>query len=61
MDCLMKGIPFLLEVELATHQLNHRPLRSVGGLTPCQFYHDPRRLRLHAATGERILREVFNQ
>jgi hypothetical protein len=53
---------FALEVELVTHQLNHRRLRSLGGLTPCQVYHDPhRRLRLHAATRERIFREVFDQ
>ena len=52
----------VLEVELATHQLNHRRLRSLGGLTPCQVYHDPaRRLRLHAATREKIFREIFNQ
>ena len=30
----MKDIPLGLEVELATHQLNHRRLRSLGGLTP---------------------------
>jgi hypothetical protein len=61
-DSQMKGTPFILEVELVTHQLNHRRLRSLGGLTPCQLYHDPqRRLRLHAATRERIFREVFDQ
>ena len=27
----MKDIPLGLEVELATHQLNHRRLRSLGG------------------------------
>ena len=59
---LMNGIPLVLDVELVTHQLNHRRLRSIGGLTPCQLYHDPhRRLRLHAATRERIFREVFQQ
>jgi hypothetical protein len=61
-EALMKGAPFALEVELVTHQLNHRRLRSIGGLTPCQLYHDPRhRLRLHAATRERIFREVFQE
>lgn len=61
-DSLAKGTPFVMEVELVTHQLNHRRLRSIGGLTPCQLYHDPRRrLRLHAATRERIFREVFDQ
>jgi hypothetical protein len=61
-DSLWKGTPLALEVELVTHQLNHRRLRSIGGLTPCQVYHDPgRRLRLHAATRERIFREVFEQ
>src|SRR5262249_35398511 len=60
-DTLMKETPFVLQVELVTHQLNHRRLRSIGGLTPCQLYHDPcRRLRLHAATRERIFREVFD-
>ena len=40
----------------------HRCLRSLRRLTPCQFYHDPgRRLRLHAATRERIFRELFEQ
>jgi len=58
----IKEIPLGLEVELATHHLNHRRLRSIGGLTPCQFYHDPaRRLRLHAATREKIFREIFDQ
>ena len=53
-------IPFSLEVELATHQLNHRRLRSLGRLTPCQVYHDPaRRIRLHAASRQKIFREVF--
>ena len=48
------------EVELATHQLNHRRLRSLSGLTPCQVFHDPdRRLRLHGASRQRIFREVF--
>lgn len=59
---LMKDIPLALEVELATHQLNHRRLRSLGGRTPCQFYHDPgQRLRLHGATREKIFREIFAQ
>ncbi len=59
-ESLMRGAPFVMEVELVTHQLNHRRLRSIGGLTPCQLYHDPRRrLRLHTATRERIFREVF--
>ena len=61
-DSVMKATPFVLQVELVTHQLNHRRLRSIGGLTPCQLSHDPhRRLRLHAATRERIFREVFEQ
>jgi len=51
-----------VEVELATHQLNHRRLRSLGNLTPCQVYHDPaRRVRLHGASRQRIFREVFEQ
>jgi transposase InsO family protein len=59
---LLAETPLVLKVELVTHQLNHRRLRSLGGLTPCQFYHDPgRRLRLHAATREKIFREVFEQ
>jgi hypothetical protein len=36
--------PFSVQVELVTHQLNHRRLRSLGRLTPCQVYHDPARL-----------------
>ena len=55
-------IPITVEVELATHQLNHRRLRSLGNGTPCQVYHDPaRRLRLHGASRQRIFREVFAQ
>lgn len=55
-------VPRSLEVELATHQLNHRWLRSLKNLTPCQVYHDPaRRIRLHGASRQRIFREVFEQ
>jgi hypothetical protein len=55
-------VPFSIEVELATHQLNHRCLRSLGHRTPCQVYHDPaRRLRLHGASRQRIFRELFEQ
>ena len=40
-------VPMTIELELATHQLNHRRLRSLAYQTPCQVYHDPaRRLRL---------------
>jgi hypothetical protein len=56
------GSSLATDVELVTHQLNHRRLRSLAGLTPCQVYHDPaRRLRLHAATRERIFREIFEE
>ena len=59
---LVNQIPIALEVELATHTLNHRKLRSLQGRTPCQVYHDPNhRLRLHAVARERILREIFEQ
>src|SRR5437588_7926843 len=62
MQALMKDVPLALEVELATHKLNHRRRRSLGGLTPCQVYHDPhRRLRLHGTVRERIFREIFEQ
>jgi hypothetical protein len=55
-------VPLSVEVELATHHLNHRRLRSIGQRTPCQVYHDPaRRLRLHGASRQRIFREVFEQ
>jgi hypothetical protein len=55
-------VPLSVEVELATHQLNHRRLRSLHNRTPCQVYHDPaRRLRLHGASRQRIFREVFEQ
>src|SRR5213596_2867199 len=62
MQALVKDVPMALEVELATHKLNHRHLRSLGGLTPCQVYHDPqRRLRIHGAVRDRIFREIFEQ
>ena len=55
-------LPLSVEVELTTHQLNHRPLRSLGRQTPCFVYHDPaRRLQLHGASRQRIFREVFEQ
>ena len=61
-QALLKDVPMALEVELATHKLNHRRLRSLGGLTACQFYHDPqRRLRIHGALRGRIFREIFEQ
>jgi hypothetical protein len=54
--------PIRVQLELATHRLNHRSLRSLRHLTPCQVYHDPaRRLRLHGASRQRIFREVFEQ
>jgi len=57
-----RQIPMTVEVELATHQLNHRRLRSLGNCTPCQVYHDPaRRIQLHGASRQRIFREVFGQ
>jgi hypothetical protein len=59
---LNKEVPIALDVELVTHQLNHRRLRSLGGLTPCQVFHDPsRRLRFHGASRQRIFREVFTE
>jgi hypothetical protein len=55
-------VPMSVEVELVTHHLNHRRLRSLGRQTPCQVYHDPaRRIRLHGASRQRIFREVFDQ
>jgi hypothetical protein len=55
-------LPLSLDLELATHRLNHRCLRSLGHRTPCQVYHDPaRRLRLHGATRQKFFREVFEQ
>jgi hypothetical protein len=59
---LMLNLPMAVELELATHQLNHHPRRVLGGLTPCQVYHDPaRRLRLHRAVRERFVRDIFEQ
>lgn len=55
-------LPISVVLELATHRLNHRCLRSLGHRTPCQVYHDPaRRLRLHGLSRQRIFREVFAQ
>jgi transposase InsO family protein len=59
---LMRDLPMAVELELATHELNHKPRRVLGGLTPCQVYHDPhRRLRLHGALRRSIFREVLEQ
>lgn len=59
---LVKDVPLVLQAELVTHQLNHRRLRTLRGLTPCQVYHDPhKRLRLHRAQREKIFREIFEQ
>jgi transposase InsO family protein len=55
-------LPMSLELELVTHQLNHRRLRGLGHRTPCQVYHDPaHRVRLHGASRQRIFREVFQE
>lgn len=55
-------LPISLDLELATHRLNHRCLRSLSHRTPCQVYYDPaRRLRLHGQSRQRIFREVFEQ
>jgi hypothetical protein len=55
-------VPLVVAAELATHQLNHRCLRSLDRRTPCQVFHDPaRRLHLHGASRQKILREVFEQ
>lgn len=55
-------IPMALEVELVTHHLNHRRLRSLKNQTPCQVYHDPaRRIQLHGASRQKIFREVLEQ
>jgi transposase InsO family protein len=59
---LMQNMPMALELELATHELNHKPRRVLDGLTPCQVYHDPhRRLRLHGALRRRLFRGVLEQ
>jgi hypothetical protein len=53
-------LPISIDVELVTHQLNHRRLRSLKRQTPCQVYHDPaRRIPLHGASRQKIFREVF--
>jgi hypothetical protein len=55
-------VPMSIELELVTHQLNHRRLRSLAYRTPCQVYHDPaHRLHLHGASRQRIFREIFEQ
>lgn len=62
MHALVKDVPLALEVELVTHKLNHRRLRSLDGLTPCQVYHDPHRhLRVHGTMRDHIFREIFEQ
>jgi len=58
----MKDLPMAIEIELATHELNHKPRRVLAGLTPCQVYHDPRRrLRLHGAVRRRLFHGVLEQ
>src|SRR5207247_8751920 len=60
MQALVKDVPMALEVELATHKLNHRHLRSLGGLTPCQVYLDPqRRLRIQGYVRHRLFSDIF--
>ena len=58
----LMNIPLASQIELTTHHLNHRRLRSIGNKTPCQFFHDPaRRLEIHAATRQRICREILDE
>jgi hypothetical protein len=60
-------LPMSVQLELATHQLNHRRLRCLGHQTPCQVYHDPAQVnptrqprhevcqrRLNAGTASRL-------
>ena len=55
-------MPMAVELERATHKLNHRRLRSLGGRTPCQCYHAPEgRIRLHGAVRKQIFREIFGR
>lgn len=62
LQAAVKEMPMSVELQLVTHQLNHRRLRSLRGLTPCQVYHDPqRRLRLRALDRRRIFHEIFDQ
>jgi hypothetical protein len=58
---LTHELPIGVELELVTHQLNHRSLRSLGHKTPCQLFHGPTRIRFHGASRQRIVREVFEQ
>ena len=62
LDGMVKEMPMALELELATHKLNHRRLRVLGGRTPCQCFHDPsQRVRLHGAVRKQIFREIFGR
>ena len=47
-------------MELVTHQLNHRRLRSLGNQTPCLLFHGPARRTFHGATRQKISREIFD-
>jgi len=58
-QALASQCPLSVDVELATHQLNHRRLRSLQGRTPCQVFHGPQRRHFHGASRQRIFREVF--
>jgi len=62
MEKMMAGAPLILEAQLATHNLNHRRLRSLNGSTPCHFHHDPKtRLWLQRPFRDRIFREIIEQ
>jgi hypothetical protein len=53
-------VPLSVRVELVTHQLNHRRLRSLGNRNPYKVCHDTaRRIQLHGDSRQRILLEVF--
>jgi hypothetical protein len=55
-------VTLAMEVELATHALNHRRRPCLKGLTPCQVYHDPqRRVRLYQRDRKRIYDEIFGR
>lgn len=59
---LVAAMPMALELELATHKLNHRRLRVLRGRTPCQCFHDPQgRVKLHGAVRKQIFREIFGR
>jgi hypothetical protein len=61
---LYRSVPpgeFKLHAELAMHELNHQPRECLGGLNPCQVYHDKTRTKRFTKQERMAIYDWINQ